>query len=165
MGGLHGPIKDPVGWLIGRGLPQRQLCAEPRCDEGALLDSGQGCPRCEDRQADARDRRRTVAAPVDAAMPDASRAERRTATDRQVQETVTAQGWAKVRRWEQVRERQTADAQARAHAAEPTDDTVRPRRAPRWSCYPRRARGASSSSRRSPTSRSSTSTRSSSGRS
>lgn len=37
---LHGPIKDPVGRLIGRALPQRQLCAEPRCDEGTLLDSG-----------------------------------------------------------------------------------------------------------------------------
>jgi hypothetical protein len=37
---LHGPIKDPGGRLIGRALPQRQLCAEPRCDEGTLLDSG-----------------------------------------------------------------------------------------------------------------------------
>ncbi|MFJ4853675.1 hypothetical protein [Streptomyces sp. NPDC088730] len=29
---LGKPIVDPVGWLIGRGLSQRQLCAEPRCD-------------------------------------------------------------------------------------------------------------------------------------
>ncbi|MDQ1051516.1 hypothetical protein QFZ76_009752 [Streptomyces sp. V4I2] len=26
---LHGPITDPVGWLIARGLPQRQECAPP----------------------------------------------------------------------------------------------------------------------------------------
>ncbi|WP_158745215.1 hypothetical protein [Streptomyces sp. NRRL S-1448] len=25
---LGGPIKDPVGWLIGRGLPQRQQCGD-----------------------------------------------------------------------------------------------------------------------------------------
>ncbi|MFD0033020.1 hypothetical protein ACFVJK_33055 [Streptomyces sp. NPDC127172] len=114
---LYGPIKDPVGWLIGRGLPQRQLCAEPRCDEGALLDSGQDCPRCEDRQADARAQRRTVAAAVDAAMPGVCEAERRTAAERQLHQDVTAESWAKVRRWEQHRARQATAAQAHAEAA------------------------------------------------
>ncbi|MFC9534348.1 hypothetical protein ACFT38_27950 [Streptomyces sp. NPDC056975] len=114
---LHGPIKDPVGWLIGRGLPQRQLCAEPRCDEGTLLNSGQDCPRCEDRQADARAQRRTVAAAVDAAMPGARETERRAATEQQLHQAVTAASWAKARRWEQHRARQAAAAQARAEAA------------------------------------------------
>ncbi|MFI5987497.1 hypothetical protein ACIBEA_42350 [Streptomyces sp. NPDC051555] len=112
---LHGPIKDPVGWLIGRGLPQRQLCAEPRCDEGELLDSGRDCPRCEDRQVDRRAQRHAVAAAVDAAMPGAFETERRAAIDRQLHEAVTAEGWIREHRWAQVREQQAA---AKAHRAE-----------------------------------------------
>ncbi|MFE2512628.1 hypothetical protein ACFXC9_30035 [Streptomyces naganishii] len=112
-----GPIKDPVGWLIGRGLPQRQECGDARCDDRVLLDSGQDCPRCEDRQVDRRAQRHTVAAAVDAAMPGASEAERRAATERQLHESVTARAWAKAREWEQVRARQAAAAQARAEAA------------------------------------------------
>ncbi|MGI5532486.1 hypothetical protein ACQEVX_35495 [Streptomyces syringium] len=114
---LGKPIQDPVGWLIGRALPQRQLCAEPRCDEGALLDSGRDCPRCEDRQIDRRAQRRAVAAAVDASMPHASENERRTAVAQQLHETVTAEAWARARRWEQVREQWAAAAKARAEAA------------------------------------------------
>lgn len=121
---LGGPITDPVGWLIGRGLPQIRLCAEPRCDEGTLLDSGQDCPRCEDRQVDSRAARHAVAAAVDAAMPGASETERRAATDRQLHETVTARAWAKAYEWEQYRARQAEAKAARAEAAaaEPVDD-------------------------------------------
>ncbi|MFJ3164235.1 hypothetical protein [Streptomyces kanasensis] len=120
---LAGPIKDPVGWLIGRGLPQRQLCAEPRCDEGTLLDSGRDCPRCEDRQIDRRAQRHAVAAAIDAAMPDASESERRAVVEQQLHQEVTAEAWAKVRRWEQIREQRAAAAKVRAEAAaaQPTD--------------------------------------------
>ncbi|MGA4960329.1 hypothetical protein [Streptomyces lavendulocolor] len=123
---LAGPIKDPVGWLIGRGLPQRQLCAEPRCDEGALLDSGRDCPRCEDRQLDRRVQRRAVATAVDAAMPGASENERRAAVAQQLHQDVTAEAWAKARRWEQVREQQAAAKahRAEAAAAQPADVVV-----------------------------------------
>lgn len=114
---LAGPIKDPVGWLIGVGLPQRQQCGDVRCDDRVLLDSGQDCPRCEEKQADRRDQRRAVAAAVDAAMPDASEAERRVATAKQLHQDVTARAWAKVHEWDQVRARQAAAAQARAEAA------------------------------------------------
>lgn len=76
---LGGPITDPVGWLIGRGLLETRLCAEVRCDEGTLLDSGRDCPRCEDRQVNSRATPRAVAAAVDAAMPGASDADRRAA--------------------------------------------------------------------------------------
>lgn len=69
---LAGPIQDPVGWLIARGLPQRQKCGDVRCDDRVLLDSGRDCPRCEERQADRRAQRRAVAAAVDAVMPHAS---------------------------------------------------------------------------------------------
>ncbi|MCX4489800.1 hypothetical protein OG890_38820 [Streptomyces anulatus] len=123
---LGGPITDPVGWLIGRGLPQIRLCAEPRCDEGALLDSGRDCPRCEDRQIDSRATRNAVAAAVDAAMPGASETERRAATDRQLHETVTARAWAKASEWEQYRARkaEAKAARAEAAAAQPADDVL-----------------------------------------
>lgn len=114
---LGGPITDPVGWLIGRGLPQIRLCAELRCDEGALLDSGRDCPRCEDRQIDSRATRHAVAAAVDAAMPGASETERRAATDRQLHETVTAKAWAKASEWEQYRAWKAEAKAARAEAA------------------------------------------------
>ncbi|WP_330327882.1 hypothetical protein [Streptomyces pseudovenezuelae] len=112
-----GPIKDPVGWLIGRGLPQRQECGDARCDDRMLLDSGQDCPRCEDWRVDRRAQRQKLAAAVDAAMPGATEAERRAVTERQLHETVTARAWAKAREWEQVRVRQAAAARARAEAA------------------------------------------------
>ncbi|MGP3990846.1 hypothetical protein [Streptomyces sp. 3N207] len=111
-----GPIADPVGWLLARGLPQRQECGDARCDDRVLLDSGQDCPRCDDRQEDRRAQRRKVAADVDAAMPHASENERRAATAQRLHQDVTARAWAREAEWEQVRARQAA-AKARAEAA------------------------------------------------
>ncbi|MFF3381309.1 hypothetical protein ACFYXF_51215 [Streptomyces sp. NPDC002680] len=105
-----------MGWLIGKGLPQRQECGDKLCDDCMLLDSGRDCPRCEDRQASSRAQRQAVAAAVDTAMPYASEAERRTATERQLHETVTAKAWAREQRWEQVRARQAAAAKRRVEA-------------------------------------------------
>ncbi|MFG3157970.1 hypothetical protein ACGF7W_38725 [Streptomyces sp. NPDC048219] len=113
---LGGQITKPVGWLIGRGLPQRQQCSDVRCDERTLLHSGANCPRCEERQDDRRAHRRSVAAAVDAAMPGASENERRAAVAQQLHQDVTAEAWAKARRWQQVREQQAAAAEARAKA-------------------------------------------------
>ncbi|MGW1597553.1 hypothetical protein [Streptomyces sp. NPDC002343] len=136
-----GPINDPVGWLIGRGLPQRQQCGDARCDDRVLLDSGRDCPRCEDRQVDRRAQRRAVAAAVEVAMPHASEAERRAEVDRQLHERVTARAWARELEWEQVRARKAAAAQARAEAAaaqvvapEPVTPVVVP--APRSAAVP-----------------------------
>ncbi|MFB6784875.1 hypothetical protein ACFCX0_48545 [Streptomyces sp. NPDC056352] len=113
---LAKPIRDPVGWLIGLGLPQRQQCGDVRCDDRVLLDSGRDCPRCEGRQEERRSQRRAVAAAVDAAMPGASEEERRAATAQQLHQDVTARAWAKAYEWNQYRARQAA-AQARAKAA------------------------------------------------
>ncbi|MEU6482028.1 hypothetical protein ABZ858_35180 [Streptomyces sp. NPDC047017] len=113
----QGPITEPVGWLLARGLPQRQQCGDARCDDRVLLDSGRVCPRCEDRQADRRAQRHAVAVAVDAAMPGASEDERRAAADRQLHERVTAQGWTREHEWEQVRARKAAAKTHRAEAA------------------------------------------------
>ncbi|MDX3820742.1 MULTISPECIES: hypothetical protein [unclassified Streptomyces] len=119
---LAGPIKDPVGWLIGLALPQRQQCGDVRCDDRVLLDSGQDCPHCAERHDDRRDQRRAVAAAVDAAMPGASETERRAATEQQLHQDVTARAWAKAYEWEQVRARQAAaKARAEAAAVQPAD--------------------------------------------
>ncbi|MFJ3883035.1 hypothetical protein ACIPW5_37010 [Streptomyces sp. NPDC090077] len=112
---LAGPIKDPVGWLIGLALPQRQRCGDVRCDDRVLLDSGRDCPHCAEKQDDRRDQRRTVATAVDAAMPGASEAERRAVTEQQLHQDVTEQAWIREHRWAQVREQQAA---AKAHRAE-----------------------------------------------
>ncbi|MER6205939.1 hypothetical protein [Streptomyces sp. NPDC001642] len=85
-----GPVKDSVGWLIGKGLPQRQECGDKLCDDRMLLDSGRDCPRCEGRQASSRARRLAVAAAVDTAMPYASETERRTATEQQLHDAGAA---------------------------------------------------------------------------
>ncbi|WP_055606698.1 hypothetical protein [Streptomyces prasinus] len=123
-----GPITDPVGWLLARGLPQRQQCGDPRCDDRMLLDSSRDCPRCEDRQADRRAQRSAVAAAVDAAMPGASEDERRAVADRELHERVTAQAWAREHEWEQVRARQAAAKahRAEAAAAQPADVPAAP---------------------------------------
>ncbi|MFF3516578.1 hypothetical protein [Streptomyces sp. NPDC002573] len=114
---LNGPINDPVGWLLAWALPQRQECGDALCDDRMLIGSGRDCPRCEDRQADRRAQRHAVAAAVDAAMPYASEAERRAVTERHLHETVTTEAWAREHRWEQVRARKAAAAQARAEGA------------------------------------------------
>lgn len=121
---LGRPITDPVGWLIGLALPQRQQCGDVRCDERVLLGSGQDCPRCSEKQNDRRDQRRAVAAAIDAAMPGASETERRAATEQQLHQNVTARAWAREHEREHHRARQAATAQARAKApaAQPADD-------------------------------------------
>ncbi|GAA3081848.1 hypothetical protein GCM10020000_79710 [Streptomyces olivoverticillatus] len=114
---LGAAVKDPVGWLVGRGLAQRQTCGDVRCDEGLRLDTGGACETCADVQADRRERRHRVAAAVDAELPHASDAERQAATERRLHEVVTAQAWARVHEWEQVRARQAAVGKVRAEAA------------------------------------------------
>lgn len=114
---LGGPIRDPAGWLVSLALPQRQQCGDVRCDDRVLLDSGRQCPRCEEKQADRRAQRRAVAAAVDAAKPGKSESERRTTIEQQLHQVVTAEAWAKARRWEQVREQRAIAVKARAGAA------------------------------------------------
>ncbi|MBX4176515.1 hypothetical protein [Streptomyces geysiriensis] len=144
-----GPINDPVGWLIGRGLPQRQQCGDVRCDDRMLLDSGRDCPRCEDRQADRRAQRYTVAAAVDAAMPGASEAERRAATEQQqLHEHVTARPGRR-----HVSGSRPAPGRPPPRPAPKPQPRSRPMssRTSRWprSCCPRRARPPTSTTIRS----------------
>ena len=92
-----------MGWLSGKGLPQRQEYGDKLRDDRMLLDSGRNCPCRQDRQAGCRAQRHeaAVAVAVGTAMPYASEEERRTAAERQLHETATAWAWAGEHDWEQ----------------------------------------------------------------
>ncbi|TKA04723.1 hypothetical protein [Actinacidiphila oryziradicis] len=47
-------VSDPVGWLVGKGLPRRAVCSDVRCDDGLRLDTGGSCETCDFRLADRR---------------------------------------------------------------------------------------------------------------
>ncbi|WTX00963.1 hypothetical protein OG216_46920 (plasmid) [Streptomycetaceae bacterium NBC_01309] len=70
-------VADPVGWLLGRGLPRRPGCGDVRCDDGARMDTGEDCPVCAEQREDRRAERRRIAAAVDADLADVDRAARR----------------------------------------------------------------------------------------
>ncbi|MFE5406613.1 hypothetical protein ACFQ9Z_35930 [Streptomyces sp. NPDC056580] len=48
------PFKDPVGWLVGRGLRRRSICPDIRCDDGLRMDTGYACDACQLLHADRR---------------------------------------------------------------------------------------------------------------
>ncbi|MFF0067171.1 hypothetical protein ACFYRC_37880 [Streptomyces sp. NPDC005279] len=119
--GGPGAVTDPVGWLIGRGLPRRGGCVDVRCDEGLRMDTGSVCASCTYLVADRRGLRHQVAAVVDAEMPTAAQAERKAVTERRLRERVAAEAERAAARREQLQteraERQAAFAQAKAEAA------------------------------------------------
>lgn len=81
-----GPVEvtDPVGWLLGRGLPRRPGCGDVRCDDGARMDTGADCPVCAERREDRRAERRRIAAAVAADLPDVDCEARRPAFEARV---------------------------------------------------------------------------------
>jgi len=73
------PVRDPIGWLLGRGLPQRAECYTQLCDDRVRMDSGEICPSCEllieDRQALRHQVAQAVAGELPALEAEAFRAE------------------------------------------------------------------------------------------
>ncbi|GGP76087.1 hypothetical protein [Streptomyces abikoensis] len=78
-------VNDPVGWLLARGLARRPGCGDPRCDEGARLDTGEPCAICRFLAGDRRALRRYTAAQVAAERPWATAVEQRAACERRFQ--------------------------------------------------------------------------------
>ncbi|MEU7158850.1 hypothetical protein [Streptomyces chrestomyceticus] len=106
-------VTDPVGWLLGRGLPRSSPCSDARCDEGTLMHTGDACERCADLLTDRRQRRARVAGQVRAELPDADSETRRQAVEGRLRDVVAAD----LARDEQ-RRRQAVEAEAaRATAA------------------------------------------------
>ncbi|MFH8470878.1 hypothetical protein [Streptomyces sp. NPDC017991] len=53
-------VVDAAGWLVKRGLPQRQTCWSLMCDDGVRIDTGHTCQSCETLMHDLRARRRGI---------------------------------------------------------------------------------------------------------
>lgn len=83
-------VKDPVAWMLERGLPRRSDCGDMRCDEGILMHSGADCALCEDIVLDLRARRRRVAAEVQAGLSDATPEQEREVFEDRLREVVDA---------------------------------------------------------------------------
>ncbi|WP_411138023.1 hypothetical protein [Streptomyces sp. C10] len=110
-------VKNPVAWMLERGLPRRSDCGDMRCDEGVLMHSGAECALCEDVVLDLRGRRRRVAAEVQDQLPaDATPAVQHEAFEDRLREAVADDA----ARSEQ-RRRAHAEAQAEAAASAAKD--------------------------------------------
>lgn len=79
-------VREPMGWLLGRGLVQRQLCGDRRCDDGIRLDTGGDCPGCTAVTAERRAVRARVRAEVDAELAGAGAAARHAAVEERLRE-------------------------------------------------------------------------------
>ncbi|MEU7598615.1 hypothetical protein AB0B79_37215 [Streptomyces sp. NPDC039022] len=118
-------VTDPVGWLLGRGLPRSSPCTDAHCDEGVLMPTGAACERCVDLLTDRRRRRARVTGQVRTELPDADSEIRRQAVEGRLRDVVTAD----LARDEQ-RRRQAAEAEAaRAAAAQRARDEAEAARA------------------------------------
>ncbi|MFF4845510.1 hypothetical protein [Streptomyces collinus] len=84
------PVKDPVAWLLGRGLVQRQWCWSRMCDEGLRMDSGDQCPSCQVLIADRRGMRARIAEETAHQMPGADLGAVRAETEKRLRAAVTA---------------------------------------------------------------------------
>lgn len=61
-------VREPMAWLLGRGLVQRPACADPRCDDGIRLDTRSDCPTCVAVTADRRAVRARVRAELETGL-------------------------------------------------------------------------------------------------
>lgn len=86
--GGHARVRDPLGWLLGRGLVQRPACPDWRCDDGIRLDTRGDCPSCASLIADRRAVRPRIRARAAADLPGAGTTELRNAFEGRLREDV-----------------------------------------------------------------------------
>lgn len=79
-------IRDPFGWLIGRGLVQRRACSDQRCDDGIRLDTGADCENCANVVHIRRARRAVIASQVDRELPGLTEHEHRQVLEERLRE-------------------------------------------------------------------------------
>ncbi|AEY94198.1 hypothetical protein SHJG_p1067 (plasmid) [Streptomyces hygroscopicus subsp. jinggangensis 5008] len=111
-------VAKPYGWLIGRGLVQRQACSDRRCDDGIRLDTGAECENCDNVVHIRRARRMKIAAEVDREFPGLSEGERRRVLEERLREQAAIEAEDFVRRRERARAEQARRDAARAAAQE-----------------------------------------------
>ncbi|WP_432095665.1 hypothetical protein [Streptomyces sp. bgisy100] len=111
-------VTGPYGWLIRRGLVQRQACTDRRCDDGIRLDTGAECEMCGNVVHIRRARRVKIAAQLDRELPGLSDDERRRVLEERLREQVAIEAEDLAWRQEQARAEQARRDAARAEAAE-----------------------------------------------
>lgn len=128
-------VRDPMGWLLGRGLVQRPACPDLRCDDGIRLDTGTDCPTCGNIIHTRRALWARVAAGAEAEMQYSDTAARRAEAERRLrEETALAEQRAQIRRARAEREvEQRQQAIARRRALEKDAELAR-RQAPCADC-------------------------------
>lgn len=82
------PVREPVGWLLARGLPQRAECYATACDDQVRMDTGLVCPSCELLIGDRRALRHQVAQAVAAELPRLAPAEAQAEVERRLSREV-----------------------------------------------------------------------------
>ncbi|MGW9120234.1 hypothetical protein ACWGRV_27085 [Streptomyces sp. NPDC055663] len=111
-------VTGPYGWLIRRGLVQRQACSDRRCDDGIRLDTGGECENCANVIHIRRARRARIGAEIDRELPGLSDGERRGVLENRLREQAAIEAEDFVWRREQAREQQARRDEARAVAQE-----------------------------------------------
>ncbi|MEU5583044.1 hypothetical protein ABZ791_36225 [Streptomyces huasconensis] len=111
-------VHRPYGWLIRRGLVQRQACTDRRCDDGIRLDTGGECENCGNVVHLRRARRAKIAAQIDRELPGLSDEEHRRVLEERLREQAAVEAEDFVRRREQARVEQARREAARAAAQE-----------------------------------------------
>ncbi|MFF9025671.1 hypothetical protein [Streptomyces eurythermus] len=111
-------IDKPYGWLIRRGLVQRQACTDPRCDDGIRLDTRAECEMCGNVVHLRRARRAKIAAQIDRELPGLGERERRRVLEERLREQVAIEAEDLAWRQEQARVEQARRDAARAAARE-----------------------------------------------
>ncbi|MEV8547963.1 hypothetical protein [Streptomyces sp. NPDC051572] len=107
-------VRDPMGWLLGRGLMQRQACSDQRCDDGIRIDTGSDCENCGNILHTRRAWRLRAAGEVDAALPGADRVQRRAAIEERLRRHTENAHARAVRVEAEVEARRAAVARRRA---------------------------------------------------
>ncbi|GGX29394.1 hypothetical protein [Streptomyces chryseus] len=111
-------VDKPYGWLIRKGLVQRQACTDRRCDDGIRLDTGADCEMCGNVLHIRRARRARIAAEIDRELPGLSDGERRRVLEDRLRQQAAIEAEDFVWRREQARAEQARREAARAVAQE-----------------------------------------------
>lgn len=117
-------VTGPYGWLIRRGLVQRQACTDPRCDDGIRLDAATDCEMCANVRHMRRSRRAQICAALDQEQPGLSKGERQAVLESRMRRNADIEAQDVAWRREQAAEEEARRAMARAAAEEEAEAEV-----------------------------------------
>ncbi|MFJ9434905.1 hypothetical protein ACIRQY_35435, partial [Streptomyces sp. NPDC101490] len=101
-------VTGPYGWLIRRGLPQRQACSHRECDDGVCLDTGEDCENCGNVVHLRCARRARIGADIDRELPGLADGELRRVLEERLREHTALEAEDLAWRREQAGKQQAA---------------------------------------------------------